>query len=157
MSLSLLLQQSPAYRVCLILIVFMMGGRWLKKNIDLIQRKNIAIQQILFWPGFGDLFVSQNTRKFCLFYHSKFSNCYLHLFIIFTCWLMCSPAFFRCFLLNSRAYMGFWMMSFISSTGVTCSDFINHYQVQVLSIPVVRIEPATFRWLSLRRLGNQHL
>ena len=43
--------------------------------------------------------------------------------------------------------------SFIETTGVACSDSVCHNRVQVLSIPVyyspvVRIEPATFRWLS---------
>ena len=43
--------------------------------------------------------------------------------------------------------------SFIETTGVACSDSVCHNRVQVLIIPVyyspvVRIEPATFRWLS---------
>ena len=33
--------------------------------------------------------------------------------------------------------MELWTMSFIESTGVACSDSINHYLVQVLSISVL--------------------
>ena len=51
-------------------------------------------------------------------------------------WLICPPAFFRC-LSNSGAFIEFWTMSFIESTGVVCSDSVCHNWVQVLSIPVL--------------------
>ena len=65
---------------------------------------------------------------------------------------ICPPAFFRC-LSNSGTFTELWTMSFIETTGVAYSDSVCHIRVQVLSIPVyyspvVRIEPATFRWLS---------
>ena len=50
---------------------------------------------------------------------------------------MYPPAFFRCFLLNSGAYMELQATSFIYSTEITCSDSVNHNWVQVLSIPVL--------------------
>ena len=66
--------------------------------------------------------------------------------------LICPPAFFRC-LSNSGTFTVLRTTSFIETTGVACSDSICHNRVQVLSTPVyyspvVRIEPATFRWLS---------
>ena len=65
---------------------------------------------------------------------------------------ICPPAFFRC-LSNSGTFTELRTMSFIETTGVACSYSVCHNHVQVLSIPVyyspvVRIEPATFRWLS---------
>ena len=58
--------------------------------------------------------------------------------------LICPPAFFRC-LSNSGTFIELQTTSFIESTGVACSDSVSHNQVQVLSIPSVRIEPATAR------------
>ena len=57
---------------------------------------------------------------------------------------ICLPAFFRC-LSNLGTYRELRTMSFIESTGVTCSDSICHNWVQVLSIPVwlMESEPAT--------------
>ena len=46
------------------------------------------------------------------------------------------PVFFRC-LSNSGTFMELRTTSFIESTGVACSDSINHNWVQVLSIPVL--------------------
>ena len=57
--------------------------------------------------------------------------------VIFTFWLMCPLAFFRCFFLNSGVYTEFQTMSFILYMGVICSGSINHNRVQVLSIPVL--------------------
>ena len=51
-------------------------------------------------------------------------------------WPMYPPAFFRC-LSNSGTFTELQTMSFIESTGVTCSDSVSHNQVQVLSIPVL--------------------
>ena len=67
-------------------------------------------------------------------------------------WPICPPAFFRC-LSNSGTFTELRTTSFIEITGVACSDSVCHNWVQMLSIPVyytpvVRIEPATFRWLS---------
>ena len=55
----------------------------------------------------------------------------------------------------------FIVMSFIESTGVTCSDSVNHNQVQVLRIPVTHLQSGLNLqppddW-HLRSLGNQHL
>ena len=65
---------------------------------------------------------------------------------------ICPPAFFR-YLSNSGTFTELQTTSFIETTGFACSDSVSHNRVQVLSIPVyyspvVRIEPATFRWLS---------
>ena len=65
---------------------------------------------------------------------------------------ICPPAFFRC-LSNSGTFTELRTTSFIETTGVACSDSVCYNRVQVLSIPVyyspvVRIEPATVRWLS---------
>ena len=49
---------------------------------------------------------------------------------------ICPPAFFRC-LSNSGTFTELQTTSFIESTGVACSDSVNHNQVQVLSIPVL--------------------
>ena len=49
---------------------------------------------------------------------------------------ICPPAFFRC-LSNSRTFTELRTMSFIESTGVACSDSVNHNRVQVLGIPVL--------------------
>ena len=46
------------------------------------------------------------------------------------------PAFFRC-LSNSGTFIELRTTSFIESTGVACSDSVNHNQVQVLNIPVL--------------------
>ena len=46
------------------------------------------------------------------------------------------PAFFGC-MSNSETYMELRTTSFIESMGVTCSDFVSHNRVQVLSIPVL--------------------
>ena len=97
------------------------------------------------------------------FYHWRLLDYGLHLYCYIdnvlddTC-----LAFFRCFVLNLGAYTKLWTMSFIQSMEFTCSDSINYNWVQGLSIPVlllpvVRIEPVTSRWLSLRSLGNQCL
>ena len=81
---------------------------------------------------------------------SKFLRWSLMLFIIKGFWtivfifivisttfrLICPLAFFR-YLSNSGTFAELWTTSFIGSTGVTCSDFISHNQVQVLSIPVL--------------------
>ena len=49
---------------------------------------------------------------------------------------ICPQAFFRC-LSNSGTFTELRTTSFIESTGVICSDSVNHSQVQVLSIPVL--------------------
>ena len=49
---------------------------------------------------------------------------------------ICPPAFFKCFS-KSGTYMELQTMSFIESTGITCSDSISPNQVQVLSIPAL--------------------
>ena len=82
------------------------------------------------------------------FYHFKYSDYCLHLYCLFTMFgLMCSLAFFGCFLSTSGAYTE------LLSTRINCSNSINHNWVQVLSyskysllfLPVVRIEPANSR------------
>ena len=45
-------------------------------------------------------------------------------------------AFFRC-LSNSGTYTELWTTSFIESTGVACSDSVNHNRVQELRIPLL--------------------
>ena len=50
--------------------------------------------------------------------------------------LICPPACLRR-LLNSGTYTELQTTSFIESTVVTCSDSVNHNQVQVLRIPVL--------------------
>ena len=59
-----------------------------------------------------------------------------------------------------RTFTELQTTSFIETRGgVACSDSVSHNRVQALSIPVyyspvVRIEPATFRWL--KRYGNNN-
>ena len=65
---------------------------------------------------------------------------------------ICPPAFFR-YLSNSGTFTELRTRSFIEPTKVVCSDSVSHNRVQVLSIlycysPLVRIVPATSRWLS---------
>ena len=50
--------------------------------------------------------------------------------------LICPLAFSRC-LSSSGTYTELQTMSFIESTGVACSNSVNHNWVQVLSIPVL--------------------
>ena len=58
-----------------------------------------------------------------------------------------------------------WSEPFIWTTGVDWSNSINHNHIQVLSnskysllfLPVVGIEPETFRWLHLEALSNHNL
>ena len=77
---------------------------------------------------------------------------FIFIVISTTFWPICPPAFFR-WLLNSGTFMELRTTSFIESTGVVCSDSVSHNRVQVLSIPVLfRIELATSRWLSLKKL-----
>ena len=69
-------------------------------------------------------------------------------------WPICSPAFFRC-LSNSGTYTELQTTSFTESMGITCSDSINHNQVQVLRISVLLLaccQDWTSRWLSPKRL-----
>ena len=49
---------------------------------------------------------------------------------------ICPLAFLRC-LSNSGTYTEFQAKSFIESTGVACSDSVNHNWVQVLKIPLL--------------------
>ena len=49
---------------------------------------------------------------------------------------ICPPAFFRC-LSNSEIFTELRTTSFIESTGVICSNSVNHNRVQVLNIPVL--------------------
>ena len=48
--------------------------------------------------------------------------------------LICPLAFFRC-LLNLGTYMQLRTTSFIESTGVACSDSVNHNRVKLLRVP----------------------
>ena len=73
---------------------------------------------------------------------------------------ICPPAFFRCFS-NSGTFTELRTTSFIESTGVACSDSVNHNRVQVLSIPVFLLA-CSLNWQPpddclLRSLGNQRL
>ena len=59
---------------------------------------------------------------------------------------ICSPTFFRCFLSNSEADTELRTTSFIQSTEVACSVFVNHNRVYPYYYsPAVLIEPATSR------------
>ena len=49
---------------------------------------------------------------------------------------ICPSVFFRC-LSNSGTFTELQTMSFIESTGVTCSDSVSHNRVRVLSVPVL--------------------
>ena len=46
---------------------------------------------------------------------------------------ICPSAFLRCFMLNYRAHRESWTKPFIWTTGVDCSNSVNHDQVQVFS------------------------
>ena len=48
-------------------------------------------------------------------------------------WLICSSAFFRCFMSNSWVHTEYRAESFIWTTGVDCSNSVNHDRVQMLS------------------------
>ena len=50
---------------------------------------------------------------------------------------ICLPTFFRCLSNSGATYTELRTTSFIGSTGVTCSDSVNHNRVQALSIPVL--------------------
>ena len=78
------------------------------------------------------------------FYHEGFSDYCLHLY----CY--CPPTFFRC-LANSVTFRELRTTSFIESTGVACSDSVNHTSIKYSCyLPIVRIEPATSRLSSLK-------
>ena len=62
---------------------------------------------------------------------------------------ICPPALFR-WLSNSGTFTEFRNTSFIEFTGVTCSDFVSHNRVQVLSIPVLLFtcsQDSTYNWV----------
>ena len=67
------------------------------------------------------------------------------------------------FVSNSGAYRKTRIDPFIQSTGVDCSNSVNHDQVQMLSfskypllvLSAVGIEPATSRWFHSEALSNQ--
>ena len=97
---------------------------------------------------------SQKLRQITQIFIIKVFRTIVFIFIIISTTFrpICLPTFFRC-LSNSGSFTELRTTSFIETTGVACSDSVNHNRVQVLSIPVyystiVRIEPATFRWLS---------
>ena len=99
--------------------------------------------------------MSKFLRRSLLIFIIKIFQTIVFVFIVISTTFrsICPPAFFRC-LSNLGT---FWTTSFIETMGVACSDSVCHIRVQVLSIPVyylpvVKIEPATFRWLSSQKL-----
>ena len=73
-----------------------------------------------------------------------------------------SSAFFRCFMSNLGVHSESQTEPLIWTTGVNCSNSVNHDQIRVLScskysllvLPVARIEPVTSRWFHLA-VSNQ--
>ena len=76
----------------------------------------------------------KNTQN--IFIIKGFQNIVFIFIIISTTFRLICPLAFRC-LSNSGTYTELRTMSFIESTGVTCSDSISHNWVQLLSIPVL--------------------
>ena len=94
----------------------------------------------------------------CKIFIIKVFRTIVFIFIVISTTLrpICPPAFFWC-LSNSGTFTELRTTSFVETTGVACSDSVSRNRVQVLSIPVyyslvVRIESATFRWLSSEKL-----
>ena len=72
-------------------------------------------------------------------------------------------AFFRCFMPNSSVHTEFQTEPLFLTTGVDCSNSVNHDRVQVLSygkrsflvLPVVGIEPVSSCWFRSEATSNQ--
>ena len=99
--------------------------------------------------------LNANEKKdFIFFFIIKGFRTIVFIFIVISTTFrpICVPAFFRC-LSNSETFTELRTTSFIESMGVACSDSVSHNRVQAFIFlycysPVVRIEPATFWWLS---------
>ena len=97
------------------------------------------------------------ARLNCLFINGFRTVVFIFIVISTTFRPIYPPAFFRC-LSNSRTFTELQTTSFIESMGVTCSNSVNHNQVQVLSTRLqsgLNLQPPDD--CPLRSLRNQYL
>ena len=118
------------------------NGEWLI-DLELIYIYNL-IMKVGIWFGWVydiSVHVDYLTPNLVYTYISNIIKVFwtiVFIFIVFftTFRPIYPPAFFKC-LSNSGNYTELRTTSFIEYSGIACSDFINHYQVQVLRIPVL--------------------